>query len=78
MPTITIDVDTAGTLTRAVAATCAKFGYQPLINGEANPESQNQFAKRMVAVTVKGWMAEYEGEQAAIVARATANAVVIS
>lgn len=78
VPTITIDIDNAGNLTRAVDATCAKFNYQTLINGVANPETRNQFAKRMVALTVKGWIAEYEGELAAITARAAVGSVGIT
>lgn len=83
MPDIIITIDTAGNLTRAVDATCAKFGYQATLpGGGANPETKNQFAKRMVALTVKGWMVEYEARAAADAAGATAaasaNSVVIT
>lgn len=73
MPDITITIDTAGNLTRAVDATCAKFGYQALLpGGGTNPEGKNAFAKRMVARTVKEWIIEYESRVAADAAGSTA------
>lgn len=74
MPDIIVTVDTAGNLTRAVTATCWKFSYQATLpGGGANPETQNQFAKRMLAQTIKGWMIEYESTLAAEAARSTAT-----
>lgn len=73
MPDITITVDNSANLTRAVDATCAKFGYQALLpGGGTNPEGKNAFAKRMVALTVKGWIVEHESRVASDAAGATA------
>lgn len=75
MPTITIDIDNAGNLTRAVDAIAIKFNYQATLpGGGANPETKNQFGKRMVANWVKGIVADVEGQTASDAARATALA----
>lgn len=74
MPTIQIDIPVAGDLTRAVSAVCIAFNYQATLpGGGANPETQNQFAKRMLANWVKSIVADVEGRSAANTARTTAE-----
>lgn len=47
-------------LARVVTAVCENNGYQALINGVPNPETQNQFAKRM---TYEWWKAQVIAKQ---------------
>lgn len=74
MPQIILDINPAAALTRAVDALCALNGYQTLIGGNPNPETKNNFAKRMLAVWLKARIVEYESGLAAEAARATATA----
>lgn len=83
MPNITISVPSTTDLNRAVDAFCARFGYQTNVpDGSGgtmvNPETRNNFAKRQVAIWIKSIAAEYEGEQAAIVARTAAGSLDIT
>lgn len=48
---------------RAIAAICARHGYQATIDGQPNPETQAQFAKRMLIEWVKVNVTTYEAEQ---------------
>lgn len=66
-------------ITRVVTDICGLFGYQATftdITGAVtpNPETPNQFAKRMVVETVKSWVKTYEMQQAAAQANTTAAA----
>lgn len=64
-------------LTRVVNGICAYHGYTDLIEDVdgsmiPNPETKSQFAKRMLVTSVKNWLKNIEGEQAAAIARASA------
>lgn len=74
MPDITITITPAAALTRAVDALCALNNYQATIDGSPNPETRNQFGKRMLAQWVKSEVARYETGIAIEAARATAQA----
>lgn len=74
MPDIIISITPAAALTRAVDAVCANHGYQATIDGSPNPETRNQFAKRMLANWVKSQVVLYETSLAANQARVTAQA----
>lgn len=74
MPQIITDINPASALTRVVDALCANFGYQTTIDGSPNPETRNQFAKRMNAQWLKGQVILYETSLAANEARVTAQA----
>ncbi len=77
MAQITIDIPTVADLNRAVDAICLRFNYRATIvtvNGETpNPETRNQFAKRMVANWIKSVIADFDADQAATTARASAS-----
>lgn len=51
MATITLNIPDAQ-LSRVVADVCQYYGYQSTINGQPNPETQGQFAKRMIIQNV--------------------------
>lgn len=74
MPDIIVSVNPASALTRLVDAICANHGYQAIINGSPNPETKNQYAKRMFAKWGKGQVALYETGLAVNAARITAEA----
>lgn len=76
MATITLDILPASALTRSVDAICGLNNYQTLINGSANPESRNAFAKRMLAKWLKEQIIEWETVPAVTSARATVTASV--
>jgi hypothetical protein len=82
MADITITLTPAAALTRAVDAICALYGYQTLINGNPNPETRNNFAKRIVAEWVKAQVVQYESgvamESARVTAKASAEALSIT
>lgn len=76
MANITLTIPDAS-FTRVVRGICAYHGYTDLIEAVdgsmiPNPESRNQFAKRMLVTSVKNWLKNVEGELAAQAARATA------
>lgn len=78
MPDIIITLTPASTLTRGVDALCGLNGYQTLINGVANPETRNAFAKRMLANWLKGEIARWETPPAVVAAEAAVRASVDS
>jgi len=78
MPTIQIDIPSSADLNRAVNAICLKFNYVEIINGSANPETKNQFAKRMVAQWIKSVVADFDADQAGTTARAGASGLNIT
>lgn len=79
MAQIIIDIPAGADLTRAVDAYCALYNYQALLpGGGANPETRNQFAKRMVANWIKDTTKEYEATLAATTARNAANSLNIT
>ena len=78
MPTIVLDIPSGTDLTRAVDAVCGLYNYQTLINGSANPESRNSFAKRMLATILKEKVIQWEQNVAMDAARVSAGAVVIT
>lgn len=39
--------------TRVIDGICTRHDYQPTINGVPNPETKNQFAKRMLIQDIK-------------------------
>lgn len=66
-------------LSRVVTDVCGFWGYQAVLtdmlgNQTPNPETPNQFARRMVIQTVKGWCKTYEQQQAATTAATSAGA----
>lgn len=76
MATITINIGDTD-LPRVVTDICGYFNYQSVLvdmlgNRTPNPETPNQFARRMVVETIKSWVTTYESQQAA--ATATQNA----
>jgi hypothetical protein len=77
MATITITIADAD-LSRVVDDICGLFGYQafiPQFIGPPlpNPETKNQFAKRMVVQDVKSWCKTWEQQQAKAAAEVTAG-----
>lgn len=66
-------------LPRVVNGVSAYFNYQPLLPDITglltipNPETKNQFARRMLVTSVKGWVKASESITAAENARVTAN-----
>lgn len=68
MPTIEITIPTSH-MTRVVDAIADNHNYQALIDGELNPETRNQFAKRMAAEWVKANLVSHEARLAADAAR---------
>lgn len=78
MATISITIADAQ-LTRVVNSFTDSFGYAPMVpdgltppGSMPNPETRNQFAKRMVAQWVKQRVSDHESLLAAETARATA------
>lgn len=66
MATLTFSYNTGSVpLSRIVDGVAAAHNYQPLIDGQPNPESKADFARRMVAEQVKRWVRGQE-EQAAL------------
>lgn len=68
-------------LARVVGDICTLFSYQATLtdltgNQTPNPETQNQFAKRMLIQTIKGWMSNVESVQAAQLASAQSDATI--
>lgn len=63
MPDITITIPSTK-LDRVVNGICGHYGYQAEINGEPNPESKVQFAKRMLVSYVKDCVMTYEIREA--------------
>lgn len=45
---------------RVVNAICLVNDYQDTINGVPNPETKNQFAKRMLILEIKIWVRDAE------------------
>ena len=78
MPSITIDVPSSSDLTRVVDAICGTYNYQANIpnNGGTvpNPETKNQYSKRMVAEFLKKLTRTWEKQQAEKTAGVTADA----
>lgn len=77
MATISITIADAD-LARVVSDICGFNGYQAQIPQPVgppidNPETQNQFARRMVLTTIRSWCVSYESQQAALVAAASAT-----
>lgn len=64
MATITISIP-ASITTRVIDGVSGQYGYQTLINGEANPETKTQFATRMARTWVKESVKAYEATLAA-------------
>lgn len=80
MATIVIDIPDADDYIRAVAAFCSRFGYQTLVDDGAggfmaNPETDDEFAKRMIAWWVKTVVVEAEVSSAGKVAREDADVI---
>lgn len=80
MANITIVIPDAQ-LTRVVDGICTHFNYQSILSGpgqppEPNPETKNQFAKRMLITTMKSWVKEAEGNIAADNAREAVVSVI--
>jgi len=78
MASITINIGNAD-LPRVITGVCGFFNYSatiPQIIGDPlpNPETQAQFARRMVVEAVRSWVKTYEMQQAAIAAQQTASA----
>lgn len=64
--------------TRIIGDICTFWGYQPFIIDQVlgpipNPETQNQFARRMVVQTMQGWVATVESNAAALAAAQAAT-----
>lgn len=74
MAQIILDITPASALVRTVDALCGFNNYQATIDGVANPESRNQFAKRMVAIWLKQQVASWESNIASAAAKAAAEA----
>lgn len=77
MATISITIADAD-LSRVVTDLCGFYGYQATLtdilgNTTPNPETPNQFARRMIVQSIKSACATYESQQAA--ATASGNAV---
>lgn len=73
MPTLTLTYNTGSVpLSRIVDAFAVQYNYQATINGQPNPESKAEFARRMVGLHIKSIVREQE-EQAAV--RAAVGAV---
>lgn len=82
MANISITIPDAA-LSRVVDSICIKHSYQAiLMDGSVNTETKGQFAKRMIAQTVKNWMRETEGNTASDISRKAVtddvNAIVIT
>jgi len=77
MASITLIVDDA-VATRVVDAICNQFGYnERLEDGSVNPETKNQFTKRMIAWHVKNLVVSYETRSGETSARATSESQII-
>jgi len=48
---------------RVVAAFCAAYGYQTEIDGAPNPETPQQFTKRMIGEYMRSTVVAYEKKQ---------------
>lgn len=59
----------AASLTRVLDAFAGTFGYQTTINGVANPETKEQFAKRQTLEWVRRVVMSYEADRDAKTAR---------
>lgn len=59
--------------TRVVNAIARIKNYQPTIDGQPNPETKAQFAKRMVREQVKRWVVDGEGHAGDQTAREAAE-----
>lgn len=78
MATLTINIPDANA-SRIIGDICTFWNYQATLtdmtgNTIPNPETQNQFARRMVLETMKGWVATVEGNAAGAAASAAAIA----
>ena len=77
MATISINIGDTD-IQRVVSDICGFFNYQAVLtdffgNQTPNPETPNQFARRMVVQTIKSWVTTYESQQAAAAATASAT-----
>ena len=77
MATIQITVpDTI--VTRLQDAFAATYGYQPTINGAANPETLPAFTRRMLRDHARNVLVSYEAQQAGETAREAAETKAIT
>ena len=79
MASITINIADAD-LPRVISGLCSFYGYQATIPSNVvglpdtpNPESQSQFARRMVVQGIKSAIVSFESQQASVNAIATAT-----
>lgn len=73
MATISLDIPDAKLSTIVLNASIA-LGYQPTINGVANPETRGQFVKRKMAQQLKSWAIQGARDTASKTAGDTAQA----
>lgn len=59
MPTISLTVSAAD-LTRAVDALSVRWGYQPTIDGDPNPQTKGEFVRQKIGQWVKGEVRAHE------------------
>jgi hypothetical protein len=78
MPILTFSFDTGSVpLSRVVAGLATSFNYKPLLtDGSANPETEVQFAKRMVKQFIIAQVRNAEVQTAIMTAAGAANASV--
>lgn len=72
MATIVLTIPDA-VLPRVIAASSAKFDYA---ENKVGAETQAQFAKRMIAETLKGWVIDMEGLAPVVTANASRAAII--
>ena len=77
MASITVNIGNTD-LSRVVDGICGFFNYQPIIQpivGDPfpNPETKNQFARRMLVENLKSWVKTFEASAAAETARQAAQ-----
>lgn len=59
MPTITFTLS-ASDLTRAVDALGTRWGYQPTIDGQPNPQTQGEFVRQHIGQWIRGEVHAHE------------------
>lgn len=59
MPTISLTLSSTD-LTRAVDALGTRWGYQPVIDGVANPQSEGEFVRQRIAQWIKSEVHAHE------------------
>jgi hypothetical protein len=59
MPTISLTIS-APDLTRAVDALSVRWGYQPTIDGQPNPQTKGEFVRQKIGQWVKSEVRSHE------------------